>query len=93
MGRVSIFLPLRYTFADVLAWDEKERVEIINGAAVMMAPSRVRQEASGERFGLLRDYLRDKRRRLRSLPRLRSQRPCFDWLEGSALPSDRCRWN
>ncbi len=26
----------RYTFADVLTWDEKERVEIIDGYPVMM---------------------------------------------------------
>lgn len=26
----------RYTFADILAWDEDERVEIIDGEAVMM---------------------------------------------------------
>lgn len=37
----------RYTFADCLTWDEKERIEIINGEAVMMAPpSRAHQEAS-----------------------------------------------
>ena len=28
----------RYTFADVLTWDESERIEIIDGEAVMMAP-------------------------------------------------------
>ena len=34
----------RYTFADVLTWDESERIEIINGEAFMMAPpSRVHQ--------------------------------------------------
>ena len=37
----------RYTFADVLTWDESERIEIINGEAFMMAPpSRVHQEIS-----------------------------------------------
>ena len=34
----------RYTFADCLAWDEKERAELIGGEIVMMAPtSRVHQ--------------------------------------------------
>lgn len=28
----------RYTFADVLTWDEAERIEIIDGEAFMMAP-------------------------------------------------------
>ena len=35
----------RYTFADVLTWDEDDRIEIIDGEAVMMAPpSRTHQE-------------------------------------------------
>ena len=28
----------RYTFADVLTWEETERAESIGGAVVMMAP-------------------------------------------------------
>ena len=28
----------QYTFADVLTWDESDRIEIINGEAFMMAP-------------------------------------------------------
>ena len=28
----------RYTFADCLTWSENERIEIINGEAVMVAP-------------------------------------------------------
>ncbi len=52
----------RYTFADVLTWDESDRIEIINGEAFMMAPpSRVHQEISGELFGQLRDYLKGKK--------------------------------
>lgn len=50
----------RYTFADILAWDEGERVEIIDGEAIMMAPApaRVHQEISGELFRQLnRSYL------------------------------------
>ena len=39
----------RYTFADVLVWDENERAEIIDGEPVMMAPpSRIHQEISFE---------------------------------------------
>ena len=37
-----------YTFADCLAWDENERIEIIHGKAFLMAtPSRIHQEISG----------------------------------------------
>ena len=33
-----------YTYADYLTWDERERVELIEGAPVMMSPpSRVHQ--------------------------------------------------
>lgn len=59
----------RYTFADCMAWDEKERAEIINGETVMMAPpSRAHQEVSGELFGQLRDYLKGKRCKVYSAP-------------------------
>ena len=35
----------QYTFADVLTWDESDRLESINGEAFMMAPpSRIHQE-------------------------------------------------
>ena len=41
----------RYTFADVLTWGKNERIEIINGEAVMMVPpSRIHQKISGEIF-------------------------------------------
>lgn len=45
-----------YTFADCLTWGENERIEIINGEAVMMAPpTRIHQEIlmelSGQRNG------------------------------------------
>lgn len=41
----------RYTFADCLTWGEDERIEIINGEAIMMAPpTRIHQEISGELF-------------------------------------------
>lgn len=52
----------RYTFADVLAWDENERIEIIDGEAFMMAPpSRVHQEIMMELSAQLHEYLRGKK--------------------------------
>ena len=53
----------RYTFADVLAWGEDERIELVDGEAVMMAPapSRVHQEVSGEIFRQLANYLEGKK--------------------------------
>lgn len=51
----------RYTFADVLTWDESDRIEIINGEAFMMAPpSRIHQEILTSLFGQLYDYLKGK---------------------------------
>ena len=59
----------RYTFADVLTWDESDRIEIINGEAWMMAPpTREHQEISGELFGQLRDYLKGKQCRVYAAP-------------------------
>ena len=44
-----------YTLADALTWDEQDRIELIQGSPVMMAPpSRVHQKISGELFGQLR---------------------------------------
>lgn len=58
-------LPLenRYTLADALTWEEDERIELIYGDPVMMAPApvRIHQEISGELFGQLRDYLKGKK--------------------------------
>ena len=52
----------RYTFADVLTWDESDRIEIINGEAVMMAPpSRIHQKILTALFGQLYDYLKGKK--------------------------------
>ena len=51
-----------YTFADCLIWGENERIEIINGEAVMMAPpSRTHQEVSGELFRQLANFLEGKK--------------------------------
>lgn len=52
----------RYTFADVLAWDENERAEIIDGEPVMMAPpTTAHQLISGEIFRQLGNYLEGKK--------------------------------
>lgn len=52
----------RYTFADVLAWDENDRIEIINGEAFMMAtPSRIHQEISVAIASSLYNFLEGKR--------------------------------
>ena len=53
----------RYTFADVLARNDGERAEIIDGEVFLMAPapSRGHQEISGEVFRQLANYLEGKR--------------------------------
>ena len=52
----------RYTFADVLTWEENERIEIINGEAFMMAPpSSYHQRISMELSRQLANYLDGKR--------------------------------
>ena len=59
----------RRTFADVLAWDENERAEIIDGQVFMMAPpSRVHQEISGELFRQLANFLDGKKCRVYAAP-------------------------
>ena len=51
-----------YTFADCLTWGESERIEIINGEAVMMAPpTRIHQKISGELFRQLANFLEGKK--------------------------------
>lgn len=55
----------RYTFADVLTWDESEQVEIIGGEVFMRGtPSRLHQEISGEMFRQLANYLEGKKCRV-----------------------------
>jgi len=52
----------RYTFADVLTWSEDDRIEIIDGEAVMMAPpSRAHQKALMELSAQLHEYLKGKK--------------------------------
>ena len=59
----------QYTFADVLTWEETERIEIINGEAVMMAPpSRAHQEISGALFAQLYNFLEGKKCRVYAAP-------------------------
>lgn len=52
---------IRYTFADVLAWDEGERAELIDGDVYQMAtPSRVHQEISMELARQFANFLEGK---------------------------------
>ena len=59
----------RYTFADALTWEENERIEIVNGEAVMMAPpTRSHQDISGALFAQLYNYLNEKKCRVYAAP-------------------------
>lgn len=60
----------RFTFADVLTWDEDERAEIINGEVVMMAPppTSEHQEISMELSAQLHTYLKGKRCKVYAAP-------------------------
>ena len=52
----------RHTFADCLTWSENERIEIINGEAVMMAPpTRIHQEILMELSRQLANFLEGKK--------------------------------
>ena len=58
-----------YTFADVLTWEEHNRIEIINGEAVMMAPPTVQhQRISREILRQLANYLEGKKCEVFSAP-------------------------
>lgn len=65
-------LPLKkesYTFADCLTWPENERIELIDGEAVMMSlPSTVHQKISGELFRQLANFLEGKNCEVFSAP-------------------------
>ena len=51
-----------YTFADCLTWSENERIEIINGEAVMMAPpTRIHQKILMELSRQLANFLEGKK--------------------------------
>lgn len=60
----------RYTFADVLAWNDDQRMELIEGEVFLMAPSPAtdHQLISGELFGQLHNYLKGKRCKVISAP-------------------------
>lgn len=52
---------INYTFADVLSWDEDERIEIVSGKVFMMTtPSRIHQKITGELFRQLANFLEGK---------------------------------
>lgn len=52
----------RYTLADALTWNEHDRIELIEGYPVMMAPlSRRHQETLMELSAQLHDYLKGKK--------------------------------
>lgn len=58
-----------YNYADYLTWGEDERIEIIDGQAIMMAPpSRVHQEISGEIFRQIANFLEGKKCRVYVAP-------------------------
>lgn len=52
----------QYTYADYLAWDENQRIELIDGEPILMAPPlRIHQKISGEIYFQLRRYLEGKK--------------------------------
>lgn len=58
-----------YTYADIFSWGEDVRAQIICGDLYMMAPPlRIHQEVSGELFGQIRDFLKDKPCKVYSAP-------------------------
>lgn len=59
----------RYTLADALEWDERERMEVIGGEPVLPAtPVRIHQEVSGEIYRQLANYLEGKKCRVYAAP-------------------------
>ena len=59
----------RYTFADCLSWPENERIELIEGEAVMMSlPTRIHQEISGELSRQLANFLEGKKCKVYAAP-------------------------
>lgn len=58
-----------YTYADYLSWDKKERVELVDGTPVLMAPlSRTHQKISGEVFRQIANYLDGKQCKVYAAP-------------------------
>ena len=60
----------KYTYSDYLQWPEDTRAEIIHGVIFDMtpAPSRRHQEVSGELYGQLWNYFRDRPCRVYAAP-------------------------
>ena len=59
----------RYSFADLLTWEEDGQMELLSGQVVMMAPPlRGHQEVSGELFRQLANFLEGKRCRVYAAP-------------------------
>ena len=59
----------RYTLADALSWDEQERIELIDGSLVMMAPpSRSHQKISMELSRQLANFLEGKKCEIYAAP-------------------------
>lgn len=59
----------RYSFADLLTWEEDGQMELLSGQVVMMAPPlRSHQEVSGELFRQLANFLEGKRCRVYAAP-------------------------
>lgn len=59
----------RYTYADLLAWDDNTRYELYDGQPVALAsPSNAHQLISGELFRQLANYLVGKRCKVYSAP-------------------------
>lgn len=59
----------RFTYEDMLSWDEQTRMELVHGVPVMMAgASQEHQEISGEIFAQLHSYLRGKNCRVYYAP-------------------------
>lgn len=65
----SLLQQQRYTYADLLAWDDGKRYELYDGRPVALAsPTDVHQMISGELFRQLANYLVGKRCKVFSAP-------------------------
>ncbi len=59
----------KYSFSDHLSWDESDRVELLDGELIMMAPpARIHQEISVELMRQLANFLEGKRCRVYHVP-------------------------
>ena len=77
----------RYTFADLLTWDDSAHYELIDGEAYMMAPPlRVHQEISGELYWQIASFLRGKPCKVYAAPF--AVRPFADETEDTVVEPD-----